>query len=405
MAVCLGIVLGLLALTRAASILFLIIIPSWIFFSIKKRRDKIVIPMVIVIIFSFIISPWEYTLIKKEKRFVLFSTFSYRNLYIGNNQWVREGMQFNPQEESTKPRDTIREYARKHSIPKEQAARELAVQEITSHFGKFLKRSFHKSLLLWTFDFFPLRHVVNVVYPPMSDFFVLFVSILFAISYVFFTVFALKALFVQELQAKKKILFLVLVIVGMIPYLLAFGHTRFNLPQIALLVPLAGYGMVKFKQKILLSALISTAAVVCLCAVFFHTYHNYVHKLLRPSSYYRGSIVVLDKIFRTETYFEDVFKVRSDDPDYVDVLTLKILNEKNYSFLYKKDIKKKRIKIRRKTKTISIYSSNPTEPLILSLYSEKQDKSVEIRPVSKEYWKKFQLINIDNIALSWLGGD
>lgn len=404
-AVLLGIVLGLLALTRAASMPFLIIIPSWIFFSIKNKRDKIIIPMIIVITFSFIISPWQYTLIKKEKRFVLFSTFSYRNLYIGNNQWVREGMQFNPQEESTQPRDTMREYARKHSIIKEQAAKELALEEITSHFGKFLKRSFNKSLLLWTFDFFPIRHLVNVVYPPMSDFFVLFISIIFAMSYIFLFIFALKAFFIQELQLKKKALFLVLVIAGMLPYIVAFGHTRFNLPQVALLVPMAGYGMAKYKQKNILSTLISIVAVICLCAIFFHTYNNYIHKLLRPSSYYRGSINVMDNVFRTETNFKDVIKVKRNNPKYVDVLTLKILNEKNYSFLYKKDKKKKRIRLDRNIKTIYIYSSNPTEPLLLSFYSKKQNKSVELTPVSKDYWNKFQLISIDNIELSWIGGD
>ena len=191
----------------------------------------------------------------------------------------------------------------------------------------------------------------------------------------------------------------------MLPYIVAFGHTRFNLPQVALLVPLAGYGMAKYKQKNILSALISIVAGICLCAIFFHTYNNYIHKLLRPSSYYRGSINVMDNVFRTETNFKDVIKVKRNNPKYVDVLTLKILNEKNYSFLYKKDKKKKRIRIDRKTKTRYIYSSNPTEPLILSFYSKKQNKSVELTPVSKDYWNEYQLISIDNIELSWLGGD
>jgi hypothetical protein len=113
----------------------------------------------------------------------------------------------------------------------------------------------------------------------------------------------------------------------------------------------------------------------------------------------------MDNVFRTETNFKDVIRVKRNNPKYVDVLTLEILNEKNYSFLYKKDQKEKKIRIDRKTKTIYIYSSNPTEPLILSFYSKKQNKSVELMPVSKDYWNKYQLISIDNIELSWLGGD
>jgi hypothetical protein len=404
-AVCLGIVLGLLAITRAASIAFLIIIPSWIFFSIKNKRDKIIIPMIIVILFSCIILPWEYTLIKREKRFVLFSTFSYRNLYIGNNQWIREGMQFNPPEESTGPRDTMRAYARKHSIPKEEAAKELAIEEITSHFGKFLKRAYQKSLLLWTFDFFPIRHLTNGVYPPMSDFFVLLMSIIFALSHIFLVIFALMAFFNQELQLKKKAFFLILLIAGMLPYVVAFGNPRFNLPQVALLVPLAGYGITKFKPKNILSSLVSIVAVICLCALFFHTYNQYIHKLLRPSSYYRGSINVMDKICRTETIFKDVIKVKRSNRKNIDVLTFKILNEKYYSFQYKKDSKKIRIKLDQNTKTIYVYSTNPTEPLILSIYSKKQNKSVELEPISKDFWNKYQLINLDKIAVNWVGGD
>jgi hypothetical protein len=404
-AVWLGIVLGLLALTRAASLTFLIIIPAWIFFSKKNKRDKIIIPVIVITIFSFIILPWEYTLIKREKRFVLLSTYSYRNLYIGNNQYVREGMPFNPQEESTQPGDAMREYARKHSIPRELAAKELAIEEITSHFDKFLKRVFQKSLLLWTFDFFPIRHLTNGVYPPMSDFFVLLMLTIFAMSHIFCVVFGILAFFNQELQFKKKALFVILVIAGMLPYVVAFGNPRFNLPQIALLVPLAGYGLAKFQPKNILSSLVSIVAIICLCSLFFHTYNHYIHKLLRPSSYYRGSINVMDKIFRTETIFEDVIKLKSNNPENDDVLTLKILNEKNYSFLYKKDRKKKRIRPDKNAKRISIYALNPTEPLILSIYSKKQNKSVELEPVSKYFWRKFRLIDVDNIALNWVGGD
>lgn len=403
----LGVVLGVMTLIRAATIVFLILIPLWILINKKKTRDRILVPLIIIIIFSAIIAPWEFALVKHQKRFVFLSTYSGRNLYYGNNKWLRDPREFSPHEPDLRPRDDLRKYARENKIHIEQAARVLALKEITSHFGAFIQRTFNRFLKLWTFDFFPFRHLVNGAYRPLPPVWAIIVFFIFGLSHIFLMLFVILGFLVKELSLKIKTFFLILVLAGIAPYILSVANTRYNLPQVALLVPIAGSALIHFryKKKKMLSILVPLVTAFCFIGTYFYTYHNFIYRLLRPSSYYHQPMDFLDGIFKTESYFTDVIKVRTKSSEPVRVFTLKILNSNHYSFEPSKHVRKKRIRLSFEPKTIKIYSKQPPELLLLSVSSRIQKKAIELKPTSPEYWIEFKSLGLAGLELKWLGGD
>jgi hypothetical protein len=146
-------------------------------------------------------------------------------------------------------------------------------------------------------------------------------------------------------------------------------------------------------------------AVLCLCTLFFYTYNRYIFKIVRPSSYYQGSINLLDSIFKTGSTLKDTIIFRSNDPAYTDLLTLTIPDKDNYSFDIGKNLKKRQIKLsKNRTKKVIIFSKHPTGSLFLTIHSERQNKAVRLKPVSRKYWNKFLAVEIESIELEWKGG-
>ncbi|MFW6131748.1 MAG: ArnT family glycosyltransferase, partial [Candidatus Aminicenantaceae bacterium] len=338
-----GVILGLLVLSRASGIVFLIVIPLWIVFSFKKMKERIIIFLIIIISFSVVVLPWEYVLISKQNKFVLFASQSTRGLYLGNNKWVRDGFSYEYVKPHPQIGSSLREYAKEHNIPIEKAARELAMKEITSHFGKFMKRSFDRFSLLWTFNFFPIRHITHVVYPPVSSGLLLFILAVFIVSHLLLVVFTVIGFVVKKIQLKNKILIFMLLLAGIAPYLLSISHSRYNLPQLAFLVPLAGCGIANYRPRKIWHNLIIFFTIFCISGIYVYSYNNFIFKILRPSSYYMEVINPVDKIFKTESKYGDVFQIKQIDTSSNDILIIRILNKKGYSFYREKKRLKKRI--------------------------------------------------------------
>ena len=401
----LGIIMGLLVLTRAAALTFLVAIVSIVFFKKKSWKLRIAALLTAVAAFSVVLSPWEVYLYKRTQRFVAVSNFSYRNLYLGNNPWVREGMTYEQREPNPKKRGALAHYARERSISSEEAAKELALKEISTHFGKFILRSIKRGLLLWTFDFFPLRHAAHVVYPPMPGVLIIFILLIFILWHTVLILFSVFGFLIKSPKSGMKAFVLVLIAAGILPYILTFANTRFNLPQIALLIPVAAFGMTGLRtvKKSWIYPTAGIATVLCLIGVFYYTYSNSIYKIIRPSSHYSNPIRCLDNVFHAQSRFADMLILRKKDSADKKGVILSILNSEGYSFL--RDEEKKRIHVKLQgSRRIIIYSSNPKKPLQLLLWSETKVRSVTIEPISKDYWGDYKRIPLDDVELTWRGG-
>lgn len=403
-----GVSLGCLALTRSAALLPMFIIPAWVFLRLKTNRAKLVSPIVIMIFLFLTILPWEYSLCSREKRFVMLSNLTYRNLYLGHNPWQKYANDDDDQTINNKIQKSLRDYMRSRSVAVERAASDLAIKEISSHFGTFISRCVEESLFLWTFDFFPLRHIVNAVYPPMSDRAVFLTILVFAGSAIFLYLLTIKGLMVKGSRLKNKVLILVLIIGGASPYVITYGNSRYNLPQIALLLPIAALGLANLKEKEKAYLPISVLTIIGLAFLFCRSYPDYIYQRLRPSSYYSGAVGSLDRVFGIHSLFGDKFFMKKTNPKYADTLTLTIVNEDGSDYSFDSHEPLKRIVIpmspNRKRIHFAIFGQALRGPPELHIFSKKQDIGIELKPTDPAYWNRFKAIGLKGIQLSWKGG-
>jgi 4-amino-4-deoxy-L-arabinose transferase-like glycosyltransferase len=403
-----GAALGCLALTRAAALLTIFIVPAWVFFRSKTTRAKIGGSAMILLATFVTMLPWELSLFRREGRFVPISTFTYRNLYFGHNPWKDLEKQDDDDQLGGRAQRTLKEYASTRSISAERAARELALKEIAARPATSVRIGIKEFLFLWTFDFFPLRHIVNAVYPPTSDAVVLLSLGIFAVGALAFYLLALKGLLVRGARLEHKALILALVLGGALPYAASFGNTRFNLPQIALLLPLAGFGLAHIRERNRAFPPIAALVILCFGALFFRSYPDHIHNMLRPSSFYARSISLLDRASGTGTLFADTFTLRNANRERADPLTVTIANcnGSDYSFDPRRSVTRQGFPFDPKRQRIAftVYARDPRGPLELSIRSIGLEREVSIRPVSPEFWNASVPTGLQGLEIGWRGG-
>ena len=405
-----GAALGCLALTRAAALLTIFIVPAWVFFRSKTIRAKIGGSAMILLATLVTMLPWELSLFRREGRLVPITTFTYRNLYKGDN--IGRNLERPDDVDGLEGwgQETLKEYASARSISAERAARELALKAIAARPAAFARNGIKTFLFLWTFDFFPLRHIVNAVYPPTSDAVVLVSLGVFAVGALAFYLLVLKGLLVRGARLEHRSLILALVLGGALPYAASYGNTRFNLPQIALLLPLAGFGLAHIRERSRAFPPIAALMILCSGALFFRSYPDHIHNELRPSSFYARSVSLLNRASGTGTLFADTFTLRNAGREPADPLTVTIVNRdgSDYSFDPRISVTRRgaRISLRSEKERIAftVYARDPRGPLELSIRSIGLKRSVSIRPVSLEFWNASVPTGLQGIEIGWRGG-
>jgi 4-amino-4-deoxy-L-arabinose transferase-like glycosyltransferase len=403
----LGVTFGCLALTRSVAVVPMVIILAWILGVSKGTRAKMLSPVLVLAFFLLTILPWEYTLFRREHKIVPLANNS-GILFLAHNPWRAEA------EES--PYDLVRdrvheaeaEYARERSVDMDTAARKLALREITSHFGTFLAQCGREALFLWSFDSFPVRHVVNAVYPLLPGFVVLPLVLVLAGSAVVLYLFVLKGLMVRTARFRLKVLLLALVAGGAAPYVLTFGNSRYNLPQIALLLPIAGFGLAFFREKtrgwVPLALLVAAGSIV----LFVKSYPGYISNGLRPSSVYSGPIGLMDRVCGARALYGDEFFLEDAGAKTPTRVTLTLLNEdgSDFSFYREEPVSQFEVVIRPRLKRalFVVYAHAPRGPLKLRISPTEGGGEVVLTPTERAYWDRSRAIGLGGLRLMWRGG-
>ena len=407
-AILLGVTLGCLALTRAAALVMIFIVPVWVFLRSKTTRAKVLGTVMILAPLFLTLFPWEQALYHRENRFVLISNYAYRNLFFGLNPWREHETDNLDDDPEGNPSRQLRAYASSRSIPAEQAAKELAIKEIVSHPGAAILRGINEFLYLWTYDFFTFRHIVNAAYPPVPNAVVLLSWGAFVVTALAFYLLVLKGLLVRGERPANKDLLVALVLGGALPYAGTFGNSRFNLPQMALLLPLAAVGLANFGKKSRAYLLISAVAIPCLGGLFYASYPDHFYRQLRPSSRYEKAIGLLDRFHKTESLFGDVFTVQDFGRKPADALTVTIANNdgSDYSFDSQTAVSQKTFSFipRKKGITFAVFSRHPKGPLEISIRSKDPNEEVRVKPVAPEFWNSFSATGLQDLKICWHGG-
>ena len=385
-----GSFLALAALTRPAILPLLILIPLWLFACLKKAR--LLMPLVVVLSCLVVLTPWEIVLVRREGRFMFLWANTYRVLYLANSPGLvrQEALA------------VIDEYAESHSMHTEEASRALLIEEITGAPEAFLKRTIRKLPTLWAVDRYAVRHILQVVYPPLPYQLVAGIWVFFAVSHVLFTALAAWGLLVKPPLGQRYLL--LGMVVGMAaPGLVVSARTKYNLPLLALLLPAAGHGLAHLRPRFrnYRYAVLLAPTLVLIFAGIYRANPRNVGLFPGPkSSYYSSLMHRVDEIAGTRSSYRDRIVLRFEDPSLKDRLTVDVLQDEYTAkplaaiqLWQKRDEERAYI-------VLDIDSRTASKPLSLSL--EGVGGSAVIEPIRPSAWRRWQPTGLDQVQFTWL---
>lgn len=410
-----GLFLGLCGLTRPAVLPFLILIPLWLAFFIKNFRRRLLLPALLILAYLAVLVPWQGFLVIKEKDPGILSNIPGWYLSIGNNQWIPEGYGSSWQDDSRgQMLNSAREYGKLNSISTDQALRRLAIDEIKNNFTAFLVRGIYKFRMFWSMDFFVLIHVFYAGYPPMSPAIAAVIWGVVLVSYLSVLLLSVYGFLVNGSSFRNKSLILLLVAGGMAPSFVTFGISRFHLPLLALLLPVAGFGAINLKQKLSLHKMMTMVLISAL--ILFSVLSSLplvVSKYLMPSSHYCGLIGAADKILNSKTDCIDKVILRVDPSSTFKSIRIRtetngfslnmtqkdmwIRPPKTMEFIWELSAESKILRL-------DVYARNTSLPMELSIRVEGLNEMVTVKPINMISWRKWQSSGIRGIEYMWLGG-
>ena len=404
-----GCFLGLAGLTRAIILPYLLIIPLWITLRLKEGiRSRIVIFVIILTSCFITLLPWQATVMLKEERLVPISTAVGKNLYLGNNPWVPDGygslwgFLWGPSFKTPQLNKSVEEYSEQNSVSTLTAETVLAIQYIKQNPNIFIKRCFERLRMLWTSEFFLLRYIFSVVYPPLPSVVVLLVWIITLSTYITFIGLAVWGLFGVSSQFKNKGLILVLVIAGMVPCILTIAMSRLQVPFLALLLPAVGHGFVFIKQRVSFKRLVFSILTIILFLSSVFTSLPYVFKYyLLPSSYYSNLIGRIGEMINVEANVIDQIILRKVDNALPE--NIKILLLGNDWWFYPSKSQECYWETSEKSDLVlMIISKNLVHPLRILLISERLGQIVRIEPTNRSAWQQWQSTGLESIEYQWI---
>lgn len=389
-----GLCLGLATLTRAAGLPYLLAGPIVVAFAWRRLPRRWLAVLCFVLAAGAVIAPWERTLVRREGRLLWLSTTSGYNLLLGTTS-----------EASGVVRQRIREEARRTQTHPDVAARRLARAAIARDPAAFARRTWTKFRLLWRMDDFILRHLLHARYPPVSSAAAWGWILVLATAYLGLVGLVLWGALVPD-RPRAVIWLVVAAAIGTASPVLSVSNTRMALPILALLLPLAGRGLVHLRRVRRWPRW--AAVVAAVVAVNLWSLCMPRPEWLgawAPSSHYGTLVARLNALLGGRTLVSDCLDLRRDasiPPD----LTLRLVLRGGYrfhasgapEFAWSPRPGRRRL-------VLSAYAPASAEPLQLELHSANgASYAVLVRPVNRETWYRPRQSGIPGISVSWCGG-
>jgi 4-amino-4-deoxy-L-arabinose transferase-like glycosyltransferase len=399
-----GLALGLSGLTRASAALYLLLVPLWVFLAAQNTRQKIALPVVILLVSLITVLPWLLVLGDEEGHFMpLAATGSY-NLYLGNNPWDADPRPtpLGYEGDTNQARRAINDYVDQHEIHPETAARRLALEEIRANPSGFVERSLARLRGFLGSDFFEIRHFAYAAYPPVPPAFILAMWALFILAFVLFLTFAITGLF-GGAGLRHRNFILILALAGLVLPALTIANSRLYLPVLAILTPTAGAGIAAFRtlnrRRIFLTLMVALTIAAAVVASIPQT----ITRDLRPSLYYFDLIQGLKRFVPAEPFFSDGFLLHIDSPAD-DTLTVTILSEgllfgENNARTLEWAVTKGPNEF-----SMTVYSDRPSPPLQIEIKSERLAQTITIEPIQRSTWWQWQPTELHGLEFMWAGG-
>ncbi len=403
-----GSLFGLAALTRASILFGLIVAPAWLYFVLRASQDRYRMLAAFLAACLVTVAPWQTALMKHVGHFVPLSTSGGLTLYHGNNPWQPEY----PGERTIHMQAQFeRTQAQRSQVtgdPKWKASQHLAIEHIRSEPVLFLKRSVFRLRHLLSFDRFSLRHFFHAVFPPMgTNTATTMVIVFLTTSALLWALITVGAISWSGNRGGLLLLF-ALAMSLILPSALISAYTRYAIPSMCILLPLAARGLVFSLQE---GTLVSRAwagvlAVVVFSAMAWNSVDVSRHLGLVnvPSTYYVPTVHRWDRWFGSQTRpFNDevIFRVTDDSQKGL----MKIGAPGNeFAFRESEGNTIEWDTLEEREFSIQAFSYAPVSELVVLLRRSDADQSVSIRPVSRQSWRQWMPTGLAGIEYMWAGG-
>jgi 4-amino-4-deoxy-L-arabinose transferase-like glycosyltransferase len=248
-----GIFLGLAALTR--SILYPFIIIAFIYMVLVTPGtlyQRVKWPFILLLGYSLVVSPWVIRNSILHGQFVAVGTMGGLNFYMGNYEHTplnRAWAAVDLSEEKAWYHGHKEVLSRMNEAEKQKWATKKAKEFILNHKFLTLKRDLIKAANFWGLERSVLGAILNDHWPALKNVFWLS-GIIFLIfgSYSTVILTAVFGLIFNFNSSRTDILFIILISIyftGM--HGLVFGHPRYHLPLIGILVPFSSWGLLRLR--------------------------------------------------------------------------------------------------------------------------------------------------------------
>ncbi len=399
-----GIVCGLGALTRPASLPMVFVIPLWLAYSARDWRSRRATAAVALAAGLAMLLPWATLASSREETLVPLSTLGGYNLALGNNPWVPAGYgsSWGHEESKTSLHNRLQEVAQSDSIGWEKAAYLVARDEIREKPKLFLARVGERLQMLWAPDFFPLRHLFSAVYPPLPKPIAGLLAGLGITSY--FGLMMLTVLGLSDRGLSHRGLLLGLLATGLVLPALTFGMSRLHLPLVALMLPAAGCGLAQIlpeKRSRPPGARPKTVPVLVglvFSLIATGTVPKVASTYLQPSSYYAP---LLETVPRAEVTYSDRLHFRLTEGSR-DSITLRII-----PMTARFEDGRRELHWRPATDRMELdirILSHGRQPVEIEITSVDAGTRQRLRPVSRTSWRTWRPTDILNLEIQWVGG-
>jgi 4-amino-4-deoxy-L-arabinose transferase-like glycosyltransferase len=389
-----GVALGLAALTRAAVLPYLALVPAWFVLTRWRRPGMLLCPLLALLTCAATLAPWQSTLSRREGRAILLSTAAGYNLLLGNNPWSSR----------TEIRNRIGERARRDRIHTDEAARALALEEISSRPAAAVGRAVSRVRALWQPDEIVLRHLLNVIYPPLPSSAAGAIVVVVVASFFLLVALTFWGLCAAPAAPREALLLPLMVVAGMLPPMMTVSNTRIALPLLTLLLPFAGRGAVQLRELLRQPRRAALAAAGLIAAIVSCTTLAAGRSLsVEPSSYYRDLSRRLDRVLGARTPTTDCVRLRTSAGAPTDELLVAVAG--GYRLLRPDGTELRWLPRSDDARVeLDVYSHAPTTALLLELRTPAATGAVTLDATAPEAWKTWRPTGIAGLSYLWCGG-
>lgn len=402
---------GVAVLTRIAGAPFVVVLAAWLAWR-GRGRERWLQPALALAVTFLTLLPWLRVLEQREGSFHLLTTANGYNLMLGQ---VPEGPGETGAERKVRVNRMIRVHARETGLPRDHAARDLAMEIIRREPGAFALRALGRIGDLWYGEQHLLRHLFQAVYPPVAPPLAVGLWTLLTVAFAALVALAIRGLLGPGPPLHHRGLWLALVGFGMLPSLPTVASPRMGLPLLFLLLPAAGLGLVRlydpapdrrrlgWRFALLCSALLLLQGWR---AWHFHT----------SSSHYAPIQGRLGWPMRDDDQEEDDAEADAgpERPRIGDLLLLRshgegcgeielaargdeVALEEEHALLAWRPAEQAGVAVR-------LHGRRPEVPLGLSLACPAEGLAAELDPVRAAAWGRWQAAGLPGVEVMWLSG-